>query len=219
MFFTGERERKEERRRIPRSSANRPPSEEEETYFSCRDNARSNASFVVVVAFFFSVSLLLPSVSTKSFPEEDIFNCGERKRLKEKDEKKRQAKKKVPDRLTDEKKRRGRFLGLLVVLVILKTRVHCSCILISFLLFFLRFFVFLSPKRSIHSSRTSRWSRARVYIYIYLETRDLVEFHSRDETRKRERRKENDVHETTIPEEKGKRKKKDRIVFSERSFA
>jgi hypothetical protein len=58
-----------------------------------------------------------------------------------------------------------------------------------------------------------------VYIYIYIETRDLVEFHSRDETRKRERRKENDVHETTIPEEKGKRKKKDRIVFSEWSFA
>jgi hypothetical protein len=29
------------------------------------------------------VSLLLPSVS-KSLPEEDIFNCGERKRLKRK---------------------------------------------------------------------------------------------------------------------------------------
>ena len=78
QFVVQQRERKKEG--IPRSSANRPPSEEEETYFSCRDNARSNASFVVVVAFFFSVSLLLPSVSTKSFPEEDIFNCGERKR-------------------------------------------------------------------------------------------------------------------------------------------
>lgn len=77
QFVVQQRERKKEG--IPRSSANRP-SEEEETYFSCRDNARSNASFVVVVAFFFSVSLLLPSVSTKSFPEEDIFNCGERKR-------------------------------------------------------------------------------------------------------------------------------------------
>jgi hypothetical protein len=109
QFVVQQRERKKEG--IPRSSANRP-SEEEETYFSCRDNARSNASFVVVVAFFFSVSLLLPSVSTKSFPEEDIFNCGERKTVKEKDEKKRQAKKKkVPDRLTDEKKRRGRFFG------------------------------------------------------------------------------------------------------------
>jgi len=84
-----ERERTKERRCIPRSSANRP-SEEEETYFSCRDNARSNASFVVVVvivvvAFFFfvSVSLRRPSASSKSFPEEDIFHCGERKRLHE----------------------------------------------------------------------------------------------------------------------------------------
>ena len=36
--------------------------------------------------------------------------------------------------------------------------------------------------------------------------------------RRDERRKEN-VNETTIPEEKGKRKKKDRVVFSEWSFA
>ena len=138
-----------------------------------------------------------------------------REKEKEKDEKKRQAKKKkkVPDRLTDEKKRRGRFLGLLAVLVILKTRAHCSCILISFLLFFLRFFVFLSP-RSIHSSQFSLVARARIYI----SKRAISTSFSRDETRKRERRKEN-VNETTIPEEKGKRKKKDRIVFSERSFA
>ena len=63
QFVVQQRERKKEG--IPRSSANRP-SEEEETYFSCRDNARSNASFVVVVVvvvafffFFFSVSLRL----------------------------------------------------------------------------------------------------------------------------------------------------------------
>ena len=131
---------------------------------------------------------------------------------------------------TDEKKRRGAEVFSTPFFLSIpfpnqnphqRARAHSigALLNISFLLFFLRFFVFLSPKRSIHSSRTSRWSRARVYIYIYLETRDLVEFHSRDETRKRERRKENDVHETTIPEEKGKRKKKDRIVFSERSFA
>ena len=87
QFVVQQRERKKEG--IPRSSANRP-SEEEETYFSCRDNARSNASFVVVVVvvvvafffFFFSVSLRRPSASSKSFPpEEDIFHCGERKRL------------------------------------------------------------------------------------------------------------------------------------------
>lgn len=87
QFVVQQRERKKEG--IPRSSANRP-SEEEETYFSCRDNARSNASFVVVVVivvvaffFFFSVSLRRPSASSKSFPEEDIFHCGERKRLHE----------------------------------------------------------------------------------------------------------------------------------------
>ena len=81
QFVVQQRERKKEG--IPRSSANRP-SEEEETYFSCRDNARSNASFVVVVVvvvvvafffFFFSVSLRRPSASSKSFPpEEDIFH-------------------------------------------------------------------------------------------------------------------------------------------------
>ena len=68
--------------------------------------------------------------------------------------------------------------------------------------------------------RTSRWSRARACIYIYLETRDLDAFHSRDETRKRERRKENDVHERRRSRrKKGRGRKKDRIVFSERSFA
>ena len=81
QFVVQQRERKKEG--IPRSSANRP-SEEEETYFSCRDNARSNASFVVVVVvafFFFSVSLRRPSASSKSFPaEEDIFHCGAREK-------------------------------------------------------------------------------------------------------------------------------------------
>ena len=79
QFVVQQRERKKEG--IPRSSANRP-SEEEETYFSCRDNARSNASFVVVVValVFFSVSLLLPSVSKSFPPEEDIFNCGAREK-------------------------------------------------------------------------------------------------------------------------------------------
>ena len=105
---------------------------------------------------------------------------------------------------TDEKKRRGAEVFSTPFFLSIpfpnqnphqRARAHSigALLNISFLLFFLRFFVFLSPKRSIHSSRTSRWSRARVYIYIYLETRDLVEFHSRDETRKRERRKENDV--------------------------
>ena len=87
QFVVQQRERKKEG--IPRSSANRPPSEEEETYFSCRDNARSNASFVVVVValVFFSVSLRLPSVSKSFPPEEDIFNCGARE--KKTDERKR----------------------------------------------------------------------------------------------------------------------------------
>ena len=72
--------------------------------------------------------------------------------------------------------------------------------------------------RSIHSSHFSLVARARVY--TYLETRDLDAFHSRDETRKRERRKENDVHERRRSRrKKGRGRKKDRIVFSEqRSF-
>ena len=100
-----------------------------------------------------------------------------------------------------------------------RIRARCSCTLTSFLLFFLRFFVFLSPKRSIHSSRTSRWSRARACIYISRNARSRrVSLERRDE-KKREKERKRRVHETTIPEEKGKRKKKDRIVFSERSFA
>ena len=93
QFVAQQRERKKEG--TPRSSANRPSEEEETTYFSsCRDNVRSNASFVVVVValVFFSVSLRLPSVSKSFPPEEDIFHCGERERLlvKEKEMKKRQ---------------------------------------------------------------------------------------------------------------------------------
>ena len=116
--FLRQRERKNERRCIPRSSANRP-SEEEETYFSCRDNARSNASFVVVVvvvvvvAFFFfvSVSLRRPSASSKSFPEEDIFHCEAREKdfMKEKDEKKANAEAKKKMCQTDEKRTRKVF--------------------------------------------------------------------------------------------------------------
>ena len=181
QFVVQQRERKKEG--IPRSSANRP-SEEEETYFSCRDNARSNASFVVVVAFFFSVSLLLPSVSTKSFPEEDIFNCGERKRLKEKDEKKRQAKKKVPDRLTDEKKRRGRFLGLLVVLSKSKSSKRALTVVAFLYRFFSSFcassFFFLL---GVFIRCTSRWSRARVYISRNARSRRV----SRETRREKER--------------------------------
>ena len=88
QFVAQQRERKKEG--TPRSSANRPSEEEETTYFSsCRDNVRSNASFVVVVValVFFSVSLRLPSVSKSFPPEEDIFNCGARE--KKTDERKR----------------------------------------------------------------------------------------------------------------------------------
>ena len=110
-----------------------------------------------------------------------------------------QAKKNVPDRLTDEKKRRGRkFFGRLVVAFpnqksSKRIRARCSCTLTSFLLFFLRFFVFLSPK-GVFIRRTSRWSRARVYISRnarsrreFLERRDEKK---REKERKREREKE-----------------------------
>lgn len=178
---------------IPRSSANRPS--EEETYFSCRDNARSNASFVVVVvvAFFFSVSscptktfLLLPSVS-KSFPEEDIFSVA-----REKDEKKEKkglqaTKKNVPDRREKEKRKVFWTPPLFFVVLYIKNQNPQSALLVafvSFLLFFLRLFVFLSP-RSIHSSHFSLVARA----YIYLETRDLDEFLERRDEKKREGKK------------------------------
>ena len=91
--------------------------------------------------------------------------------------------------------------------------------IVSFL-FFLRFFVFLSSRSeySFVALLVGR-ARARIYIYIYLETRDLVEFHSRDETRKRERRKENARERRRSRRKKGRGRKKDRIVFSEqRSF-
>ena len=132
-----------------------------------------------------------------------------------------QAKKNVPDRLTDEKKRRGRkFFGRLVVAFPNQNPQSAFALAAVALLhrFFSSFcassFFFLQKEYSFVALLVGR-ARA----CIYLETRDLDASFSRDETRKRERRKENDVHETTIPEEKGKRKKKDRIVFSERSFA
>ena len=119
----------------------------------------------------------------------------------------------------DEKKRRGRFFRPLVFFVLSKSqnpqreRARWSCILkhrfISLLSALLRFSFF---SLGVFIRRTSRWSRARVYIY-------LDEFLERRDEKKREKERKRRARETTIPEEKGKRKKKDRIVFSERSFA
>ena len=151
----------------------------------------------------------------------------ERKR-NEKKAKMQKSKKKMCQ--TDEKKRRGAEVFSTPFFLSIpfpnqnphqRARAHSigALLNISFLRFFLRFFVFLSPKRSIHSSRTSRWSRARACIYISRNARSRrVSLERRDE-KKREKERKRRVHETTIPEEKGKRKKKDRIVFSERSFA
>jgi len=136
--------------------------------------------------------------------------------MKEKDEKRQmQSKKKKMCQTEDEKKRRGRFFRPPLFLSFpfqIKILVKESALLSALLRFsFFSLGVFIR--------RTSRWSRARACIYIYLETRDLDAFHSRDETRKRERRKENDVHERRRSRrKKGRGRKKDRIVFSERSF-
>ena len=192
------------------------------------------------------LSLLLPSSSSSSrcpfvvrprrrspFPQRRTFFIVAREKdfLKEKDEKKaKNAEEQKKMCQTDEKKRRGAEVFSTPFFLSIpfpnqnphqRARAHSigALLNISFLRFFLRFFVFLSPKRSIHSSRTSRWSRARACIYISRNARSRrVSLERRDE-KKREKERKRRVHETTIPEEKGKRKKKDRIVFSERSFA
>ena len=125
---------------------------------------------------------------------------------------------------TDEKKRRGRFFRPLVFFVLsfpnqnphqrarahLKHRFFSSFCASSF---------FFLLARSIHSSHFSLVARARIYIYISRNARSRrVSLERRDE-KKREKERKRRARETTIPEEKGKRKKKDRIVFSERSFA
>jgi hypothetical protein len=136
--------------------------------------------------------------------------------MKEKDEKKANAeakKKNVPDRRREKETRQVFSTPFFFVLSFPnqnpRQRERASFCASSF---------FFLLARSIHSSHFSLVARARVY--IYLETRDLDAFHSRDETRKRERRKENDVHERRRSRrKKGRGRKKDRIVFSEqRSF-
>ena len=152
------------------------------------------------------------------FPQRRTFFIVAREKnfMKEKDEKRQmQSKKKKMCQTEDEKKRRGRFFRPPLFLSFpfqIKILVKESALLSALLRFsFFSLGVFIR--------RTSRWSRARACIYIYLETRDLDAFHSRDETRKRERRKENDVHERRRSRrKKGRGRKKDRIVFSERSF-
>ena len=106
---------------------------------------------------------------------------------------------------TDEKKRRGAEVFSTPFFLSIpfpnqnphqRARAHSigALLNISFLLFFLRFFVFLSPKRSIHSSRTSRWSRARACIYISRNARSRrVSLERRDEKkREKERKRERD---------------------------
>ena len=123
----------------------------------------------------------------------------EKKTLKEKDEKKGRGKKKCA-RQTDRREKETRkkvFWTPCGPFQIKKSskriRARCSCTLTSFLLFFLRFFVFLSPK-GVFIRRTSRWSRARAYISRnarsrreFLERRDEKK---REKERKREREKE-----------------------------
>ena len=102
---------------------------------------------------------------------------------------------------TDEKKRRGAEVFSTPFFLSIpfpnqnphqRARAHSigALLNISFLLFFLRFFVFLSPKRSIHSSRTSRWSRARACIYISRNARSRrVSLERRDEKKREKERK------------------------------
>ena len=78
--------------------------------------------------------------------------------------------------------------------------------IVSFL-FFLRFFVFLSPRSeySFVALLVGR-ARARIYIYISRNARSRrVSLERRDEKKREKERKR--TRETTIPEEKGKRKK------------
>ena len=115
---------------------------------------------------------------------------------------------------TDEKKRRGAEVFSTPFFLSIpfpnqnphqRARAHSigALLNISFLLFFLRFFVFLSPKRSIHSSRTSRWSRARACIYIYISKRAI----SSSFTRETRREKEREGKKTTCTRRGSRRKK------------
>ena len=130
--------------------------------------------------------------------------------MKEKDEKKGiQAKKNVPDRLTDEKKRRGRkFFGRLVVAFPNQNPQSAFALAAVALLhrffssFFASSFFFLQKEYSFVALLVGR-ARA----CIYLETRDLDASFSRDETRKRERRKEN------VNERKRERKRDFPLLF------
>ena len=120
-----------------------------------------------------------------------------------------QAKKNVPDRLTDEKKRRGRkFFGRLVVAFPNQNPQSAFALAAVALLhrFFSSFcassFFFLQKEYSFVALLVGR-ARA----CIYLETRDLDASFSRDETRKRERRKEN------VNERKRERKRDFPLLF------
>jgi len=125
--------------------------------------------------------------------------------MKEKDEKKAnaEAKKKKMCQTEDEKKRRGRFFRPLFFLSFpfqIKILVKESALLSALLRFsFFSLGVFIR--------RTSRWSRARARIYISRNARSRrVSLERRDE-KKREKERKRRARETTIPEEKGKRKK------------
>ena len=89
-----------------------------------------------------------------------------------------------------------------------RERARWSCTLkhrfISLLSALLRFSFF---SLGVFIRRTSRWSRARARIYISRNARSRrVSLERRDE-KKREKERKRRARETTIPEEKGKRKK------------
>jgi hypothetical protein len=125
--------------------------------------------------------------------------------MKEKDEKKANAeakKKNVPDRRREKETRQVFSTPFFFVLSFPnqnpRQRERASFCASSF---------FFLLARSIHSSHFSLVARARAYIYISRNARSRrVSLERRDE-KKREKERKRRARETTIPEEKGKRKK------------
>jgi hypothetical protein len=135
--------------------------------------------------------------------------------VKEKDEKMRRSKKKKLQTQTRKRKEEKVFsttpffvLSLLNQNPHQRARVHSIVALlniVSSLLSALLRFSFFSL--GVFIRRTSRWSRARARIYISRNARSRrVSLERRDE-KKREKERKRRARETTIPEEKGKRKK------------
>jgi hypothetical protein len=134
--------------------------------------------------------------------------------MKEKDEKKANAEAKKKKCARQTKKEEEGFFDPLFFLSFpnqnpQRERARWSCTLkhrfISLLSALLRFSFF---SLGVFIRRTSRWSRARAYIYIYISRNARsrrVSLERRDEKKREKERKR--TRETTIPEEKGKRKK------------